>query len=254
MSGVGNDRRTGGDRWWEFYFLRYFVGTVVGGSILYYLNGSTTSALHNLIVPSVTAVWDLGTGAIWLLGALGFTYCYIASAPIFVLHVARLGYLRTNWLPWRVWLVGAALLAGIALFDWHGTRSVHDVIATVLFCVCVLLESAAVAFVLWKGEAVHIYYCDLASSRAGSGEPIREYVESYRHLREHGNAYLILLFEVVLGIVLSRVRRPSLAIIAVIIWTLPAAINWFVGHILEYRMVEDESTCAGCARIRNPGQ
>ena len=46
---------------------------------------------------------------------------------------------------------------------------------------------------------VIVYYRGLAKARAKPHESIAEYVQSYRHLREHGNAFVIVGLELVLA-------------------------------------------------------
>ena len=240
------------NRWWEFYFIRYFVGTVVGGAILYYLNVSEHSALHHKIVPSITKISDIHAGAIWLLGALGLTYCYIASAPIYSLHVARSEFIGKNWLKLRTCAALFLIPFAIAWIYRCDTDSLHGAIAVFVLSALVLLEIWAFWSVSKRRNELHTYYCELASFRAINSAPIREYVESYRHLREHGNAYLIIIFEFFLGSVLWYLPSTKLRLVAGVVWVLPAALFWFIGNILEYKMVRDGPQCADCNRLRYP--
>lgn len=73
------------------------------------------------------------------------------------------------------------------------------------------------------------------------------FVESYRHLREHGNAFLIVLFEFWLGFVILFFTNASTAtkgifdsnqairnlVVIILLWIFPACIVWFFGNRLE---------------------
>jgi hypothetical protein len=67
--------------------------------------------------------------------------------------------------------------------------------------------------------------------------PASEYVTSYRHLREHGNAVLIVLLEGVLAITLLSAPSEEGAVYVIGIWLIPAAFTWFLGTMLESRFV-----------------
>lgn len=237
MSVSDNERIVANNRWWEFYFIRYFVGTVVGGVIIYYLNVSKKSPFHQLISPSITKTSDLHAGEVWFLGALGLTYCYIASAPIFSLHVARLGFVERDWLDWRSCALVCVILTLIIMTFGYYTASIPNAVAAALLCICISIEVWAFVFAIAKGDDVYKYYCALACLRTKESAPIREYVESYRHLREHGNAYLILIFEFALGVLVWYLPNAYWAIALGVVWILPAALFWFVGHRLECKMV-----------------
>ena len=107
-------------RWWESYLVRYFVGFIVGaiciaalGAQVGVLQDLTAFLATNTTSGSATpkADWTALTVAVALLG-LG--YCYIASTPITVLHVARYGQWwpdaqsRHFWLGWLLVLLASA--------------------------------------------------------------------------------------------------------------------------------------------------
>ena len=93
-----------------------------------------------------------------------------------------------------------------------------------------------------SSENITRYYQNLSSKRSKATSDLsrKEYVESYRHLREHGNAFLIVVFEIVLAICLWNLPKDEIQIFAPIIvsiWVLPGSIVWFVGTALENNMV-----------------
>ena len=175
-------------RWWEFYLVRYFVGTVVGTIIVLILVFGEGSSIKNII--KNIDVLQVGINNfqmvhLWLYAFLGLAYCYIASGPILFLHAIR----------------------GIVF-----SKNNHN---------------------------IYEYYKQLAEDRAKreKNDQVKEYVESYKHLREHGNAFFIVFMEIFLGVLLFFL--PKVAIICLIIgWVLLAMSVWFIGTNLERKLNE----------------
>lgn len=230
------------NKWWEYYAVRYFVGTVIGAVVIAYLNSEPNSpfAGQMTILGDSKEANFLGIG---LVAALGFAFCYIASAPVLVLHAARAHMRRSTIQTHKI-------QSGLAL--------VLPPIIVWFVCLCVLPSNAAIVIGLVVGSQLGLlclaistnfkiienFYRDLAKSRAAAllnrnkkAKAGAEYVTSYRHLREHGNAFLIILFEGLLAYAL--VRSPSLANASIVIavWIAPAAVAWLVGTVLESRFV-----------------
>lgn len=90
--------------------------------------------------------------------------------------------------------------------------------------------------VVKKFEHIFDFYKSLAKDRAKESDNRRQYIESYRHLREHGNAFLILFCELVLGCALFVSVSLSEALIVVIIWIVPTLPIWFLGAFLESKV------------------
>ncbi|HUW36005.1 MAG TPA: hypothetical protein VMV91_01635 [Rhodocyclaceae bacterium] len=247
MSGTdkkSTEKKSGGDnRWWEFYFVRYFVGTVVGGAIILYLNTSETSSLHNLIIPGVTDASKLDAQLLSLLTAMGLAYCYISSAPVLVLHATRGAFLGQDMKAYRWFFYGAFVLIGVmaaGFYYLYSKPNMPMLLATVLFCVIICLQLVPLGFSLQNnGERAHIYYSHLTKARSRDVEDVRQYIESYKHLREHGNAFFILLFELALGVILASVPEPYIAFNVLVFWIIPAALVWLIGTVLESRFANE---------------
>ena len=80
------------------------------------------------------------------------------------------------------------------------------------------------------------YYKSLAVERAKRQDGTSKYdefIESYKHLREHGNAFFILLMELALALVLFSVEKIHIALLMVLLWIVPACFVWFLGTYLE---------------------
>lgn len=73
--------------WWEFYGVRYAQGTVVGALIVFFLFSQNESLKKILFIPSDPK--DFGMPHLILLAIYGLAYCYIAIAPILIMHAGR---------------------------------------------------------------------------------------------------------------------------------------------------------------------
>ena len=85
---------------------------------------------------------------------------------------------------------------------------------------------------------IHKFYQNLVQQRRVTKDRGIDYVDSYRHLREHGNAVSIVLLEVALGFILASMTTNTELLVALIVWLLPAAYTWTLGTLLEKFMVE----------------
>jgi hypothetical protein len=169
-------------RWWEFYLVRYFVGTVCGTIIILFLVFLPESEVHKLIenkkilnqtIPSWEPIH------LWIYGLIGLAYCYIASGPILFLHAIR---------------------------GWFARKKIFN------------------------------YYTKLSINRSArsSDEATREYVESYKHLREHGNAFFIVLLELIFGFMLYKFNGVGMLIL-IAVWVSVSASVWVIGTRLEIK-------------------
>ena len=74
------------NKWWEFYIIRYSMGTMIGAVIVYAMLKSRPELAQFLLLPPDN---KLEYFHFIFLALFGLTYCYIASAPILVLHASR---------------------------------------------------------------------------------------------------------------------------------------------------------------------
>jgi uncharacterized membrane-anchored protein YhcB (DUF1043 family) len=229
------------NKWWEYYVVRYFVGTVVGAIIITFLTGPKgVQYLRGLELTTNTKdVTFLGVG---MIAALGFAYCYIASAPILLLHATRahlrIAISRTNWL-WQ--LIAALAIPAVAVMTACYLVSLRAAIVLGL----VVGFQFGLAFLAFcaRGTSIEKFYRSLATARAAAArkkdDPTSagtEYVTSYRHLREHGNAFLILLFEGILAYLFIQQTSFAGAGWLLLIWIFPAGLVWLIGTLLEMRL------------------
>lgn len=81
---------------------------------------------------------------------------------------------------------------------------------------------------------------ELSQKRSGSAwetKYISDYVESYRHLREHSNAFFITLLTITLTFTICNQSLLPTELV-LFIWILPSSAIWFVATLLELRLIE----------------
>lgn len=230
------------NKWWEYYAVRYFVGTVIGAGIVAFLNGQPGSPYEGRLTlggDSKEATF-LGVG---LVAALGFAYCYIASSPMLILHAMR-AHLRLSEFKSH-WIRDALILAiSIGVAIWLAWRVLPPPAAAGAGLVIGFQFGLAFLALLTQFSVIEAFYRKLATARAAAmqkkDEPPSagtEYVTSYRHLREHGNAFAIVVLEGILAYALFLLPSATCAVYFVAIWLLPATLSWLLGTVLESRFV-----------------
>jgi len=247
------EKKKSNNRWWEFYFVRYFVGTALGAIVVLFLATANS--------PVFTSQGELATilktlkpekfesGYIAVLATVGLAFCYVASAPILVLHALRGSLLKVRKsADCKLVLIFSALVLVISGAQSFVLWSVLKIVGNpwppqefytgtvVLFFVSLIFIGQL--FLLWlsmsgRENYSFEYYDQLVKRRASVDAAGSEYVESYRHLREHGNAFFIALLELLLGAALFYSPVPWG--IVLMLWILPAAGVWFFGTLLESR-------------------
>jgi hypothetical protein len=282
MKDTATPSEGGSSRWWEFYAVRYAMGTVVGAVVFLLLCSSvptlrpllfgtgisdTTSPTDNvsLSVKPNTAKADtdkpdttkikLDAVQLTLLAVYGLIYCYIASAPILVLHAARflLSLDVGAWVRVRRFLCYGLvpLILGISAYVWGASRfglverCFYAVIALIVGLI-VWLQYVVVPLTLFRSKELYAFYERLAGNREGARGGM---TDSYRHLREHGNSFFIVLLEIVLGVTLfgigrylvgdsSASKRMLSYIVVLLVWIIPAVFVWLIATVFERRFAD----------------
>lgn len=245
---------TKNERWWEFYFIRYFVGTVFGMALIAFLNFDENSPLFGKILFNLHSATDLNFSHTLALGAIGLAFCYISSAPILVFHALRGNFkpiykCEVSFLAVGCWCsLVLVLLATLSFLSFSTIFPSEDKFAfgivslsafTLIFGLQILLYLYS-----WSSKGnVFEYYKSLATERSKrkTSEMHKEYIESYKHLREHGNAFFIIIMEISLAIMLFAIENPMHSIFLVALWITPAFIVWFIGTYLEFLLESIEN-------------
>ena len=154
-------------RWWEFYFVRYFVGTILGAIIVYVLTVSSNSALSASLVPGVTK--EIGYPHLFLLSAYGLAYCYIASGPVLVLHATRSVFANREQSNFLLWFIAAVTLGVIVIpaIMWLKNIPIVSGLAMLLAYLVLVIQAVPIFFVfLNRSEGLTRYYQNLSSKRS----------------------------------------------------------------------------------------
>ena len=260
-------------RWWEFYFVRYAMGTVIGGAIVSALM-HVDCHLQTLLSWNLTDLHD--TARVMVLGGYGLVYCYVSSIPILVLHATRslLPLRSTVYEPRTIgrWLQDNSLIF-IVMFLWLVTvgavalplqlldsKNIDSTVAHIgfwLFLGLMDIPLLLIIVAIINRHRCYAFYKALARSRARQADA-GELITSYRHLREHGNSILIVALEGVLGLVLFCAYLASKSLdrtnahlvlppqfylygVIAILWILPGALVWVFATLIEHEFIKSES-------------
>lgn len=254
---MAGENESKASRWWEFYFVRYAVGTVLGGAIAYAFC-MNNSGLKPILFDASKGTLDSFT--LMLLLAYGLVYSYIASAPILVFHAGRFAlksWKRSSRKSKAAPLAILGLPVLVEFLYFYVWPDAGDPSQSLLICAVYLLSAVfllqlfVVILTFRSMTDVYALYDKLAKRRENG---VGGFVDSYRHLREHGNSFFIIFFEIVFGIIifasplLFRVGGWGVGgvapadivvhlIFVLLMWTFPAALIWFVGVDLEKRFI-----------------
>ncbi|HEX7047907.1 MAG TPA: hypothetical protein VF275_10105 [Gammaproteobacteria bacterium] len=269
--GKAQGKNDGGrGRFWENYLVRYIGGTFVGTvsiAVLMSLNVEGASQLKNLFAKALGESPSEGIEFVMLVLVIGigFTFSYIASAPIYVLHLLRTFLLANKWFhadedaqdasEKKVSLnlavpISITAALGIAIttficFSFVPSQGVHldRVMAWLLLLVVIAMQVAGLLRLFWSSQSMATwqkFYTFLSQRRANNNSSIEvsDFVESYRHLREHGNASLIVIFNILLAVFVSLAPDVQSIGALIVLWTLPAGVGWFAASALENHMLQ----------------
>jgi hypothetical protein len=227
-------------RWWDHYYVRYFVGSVFAVPLMLAL--SKKEAVKDLIgTVDQTKILDAT-----VLAAAGLAFCYVASAPILLLHATRCARnaakdARGSRDMSSVLFGALAILFTVVVGSWIAYDFTWPAILPAELCFAPL-ALVMVAQAMWilrtPVSAIIEFYRGLGVERAhrpdsALGRKRREYIQSYRDMREHGNALLILVMEGVLTTALLQADSTAMLFAMLILWVMPASFVWFIATALE---------------------
>lgn len=233
--------------WWEFYGVRYAQGTVVGAVMVFFLFSQNEVLKKLLFIPSDPK--DFGMPHLILLAVYGLAYCYISSAPILILHAGR-GLLfksKINANPnggairRLLWVFIPSVMLAIIYYLNSKVNEIIGSLAIFVFSMVFMFQVVvlcSIFFVSW--DEVMDYYLVIAEKRERYKDS--GYVESYKHIREHGNSFLIVVFQFFLAFpIYTLVLLPNIASsdsirnfsLIILFWIFPAAFVWFLGNRVE---------------------
>lgn len=227
--------------WWEGYIIRYALGSLVGALICWHLLGELKVGKYP-IAQFVTTNNDILKYVVLLL--MGLCYCYVASSPMLPVHVSRCRELKKirDYISLRAFwgFVGFySIFAGVVLGLFGYFRG--DFNFSQLAYLSLGLGASFMVFIVQYGllpkkesDVVELFcfYDNLSFLRYYTFTDI---MTSYRHLREHGNAYVVLLLDFLFAWCLVLAIKVDLYLVVVVVfaWVSPAAYVWVVGTNIE---------------------
>lgn len=243
-------------RWWEFYALRYALGTVMGVFILLYLfihtDIATRFGLEKLAFLIPKDPKDLSFTHLVILGVCGLAYCYLSSAPMLVFHALRANMFKSSshqssfWIGLVLVLVTSVIsLAITAFLVYIGSTSLDNLKwrqIIYFFILSTFSFSFTTTLSIWgiinSNFLIVNFYKKLAEKR----QKKLDYVESYRHLREHANAFALVLCEIIFCLLFVTGLKISGSVnfvpLLVILWLLGPALIWLVANALESELTK----------------
>ena len=315
MTNNENKQIKNAGRWWESYLVRYSIGTVVGAVLVYALLDQFAPDLKTkaLMMPNITKdhisclisacndnkdssacmlklslmqdLYGFNFSQLLLLGVYGLAFCYIASVPVLVAHAIRRHYNLLSWGKERnstsmkflvISFVFALVTALIFILNNNKPDNSADSSARILLIAISVFVLVQIVILLreyrLKNESWYFYvYLNKARNHTNID------LDSYRHLRENGNAFLIVVFEVILFAGISAMFHiwpvssvsaiPPICLpacqdcllqdtlttdatywsvlVLLVAWILPGAMVYFLGQRIEALMIEAENTPHG---------
>jgi hypothetical protein len=234
--------------WWQQYTVRYFIGTIVGIFVIFLLRAH--GPLHCEIASLIPRLEDIDAKKLIAVAALGLAYCYVASAPILTLHAVR-GSVKmdSGWFNIAMLALVTAPIWMMFGVDHYGVAPLQVTALVIIVggqCLLIVLAS------LGRFRRLKQFYDDLVEARLYNWSTKRDYVDSYRHLREHGNALAIVFCELALGAILSTVQTGRDGLVVIALWVAPGAWCWVVGSVLEAHFAQTNPPVAPPAPPSTP--
>jgi hypothetical protein len=268
-------------RWWEYYLPRYLMPSIAGVVIVNWLSAFGGDGFRFLLSLPIGEK-PIDASSLVLLLLYGNLFCYVASYPVLVFHATRsMDFCDGKW-PTHPLLDGYILTAVLAfcafLFHWVSPECRYWPAFMTAFIV------AAVQIIrLWvvlsrpfraKGHvdpvsAAYFYAYELAHRRVTSAdreeaEPDdtrwrEEMIETYRHLREHGNTAFIFVLELALAAltycVITKPGQSSTHQLAAIgwlfaIWAMPSIFVHLLAQHVEHRFSRYDSKLRAATESR----
>jgi hypothetical protein len=199
-------------------------------------------------------ITEINFANVFVLGVFGFLYMYISSIPIYFIHITR-GALPSGFLKPLIFVF-------LCFITWYLIDNLCSIcveikIKFLMWIYAITTEAICLLFFSAILSNIHIYLKKSAFKRdmilnnlnvSGKGEIIQnskecysnsefssEYITSYKHMREHGNAFSVILMEILFAWLLIRFDFSLLFFVS---WLAVGAFGWFLGSYLEFKMVD----------------
>lgn len=238
--------RVDNKRWWDFYLVRYFMGTLMGSIVFYmiihkfsHFSGGKTTILGLGYKDVFDAILNINSAVgIWIILSGGMLISYISSGPILILHTLRLG-MRFGQIRKRSIKLnksGAALLIIMGSFFALLTYQLINISPWVALINLIILIPFFLLLFLWSSNnniTNEKRLDELCYNLVEARKDNFEFVQTYSHLREHGNAFFIVVTEILFGGSIYFASYPTDVIIILSCWVIPPSFMWFFANFLE---------------------
>ena len=225
-----------GNRWWDYYLVRYLVGNIFAVIVLFYLFINYDNEIGNKFCE-----YDKNT-----------TFCQEieANKTTFSKEVFGFIFQKTEEINGsNLLLINKTIVAKSDLNNTYRNYEINTTdISFVAFTIMGLL-----GFMYMYIASIPIYFVHIVrggfnifefyEKSARERDKIKDekgyitptYIESYKHMREHGNAHGIVLMELLFAWFLIF---WNFSIYALIGWLLFGFFGWFLGQYLEQKMID----------------
>lgn len=194
-------------RWWEGYLVRYLIGMPIGVVCVVVLSVviADRAGGDEWSQRVLEGFWAADAVKGLALLVAGGLYCYLASAPITVIHASRM--FNNKWfyrLPRYIYyLVAVLLLGGVLVGIFFRIWLEYWLVVLMLPGLLIMINQWICVFHMSPNnttaqEEFRDFYWRLSCARSLSKEsgPVRkDFRESYTHLREHSNSIFIVILE-----------------------------------------------------------
>jgi hypothetical protein len=275
---------SGTTRWWEYYLPRYLMPSVAGVVIVNWLCSYGGDGMRSLLLlpPRGTPI-DATSLVLFLL--YGNLFCYVASYPVLVFHATRVIDFSDGRWPARPlidgYIITVVLIACVFWFRyvpperryWLAFITAFIVAAIQIRRLWIVLFPRFTARRGHDGSVSPAYlYAYAVARRRGIPETEtkqgttnrrdlwrKEFMDTYRHLREHGNSAFIFLLELALAAltycVITTPGQSSAHQIGEVgllfaIWAIPSAFVHLLAQHLERRFSRYEQIYGRSPGIR----
>jgi hypothetical protein len=246
-----SEKQINNERWWDFYLIRYLMGTVLGAIIFYLVlfeyraNELILGNGYEDILNTILSLKSWYSMVFLLVG--GMIFSYFSSSPVLILHTLRLVMYKPSFAKrkitlslWKITflIIMTSIIVCISkmLFDIHFGLMIVGFILLIPF-LSLIYFWASDSTLIDNEEQFKLQ--NLAFNLSKKRNDKNEYVQTYKHLREHGNAFFIVVLEIILGLSLFQAKQPVDVIVILSVWVVPPVLIWFFANYLESFLLKE---------------
>lgn len=220
-------------RFWEFYLVRYLSGTIFGVLVIVYLLAHYDPQISNIFNTASVKKYVISTllettDEIKFYKPINSDELRLKQNDMTIVIEENPVGLTTKRVEFN--LLAAVTVTVMGFLYMYVSSMLILFLHTIRKCLFYSINSR---------PSFYMFYKKLSHKRAERERELQveEYIESYRHLREHGNAFGILLSEIVFAFLLIH---TSFNIIFICIWFTIGFFSWIIGTLLEIKLVESK--------------